>query len=77
VPGAWRTAAAGANPWQAGDDGRQEVTDEDAGGVGRPSWWSEQRVAHHGRLPAVVHVSQKQTPMRWGRSSGGQSLSGR
>jgi hypothetical protein len=66
VPGAWLMAVAVANPWQAGNDGRREVIEEDAGELGTPSWWSERRVAHHGQRPMVAHVCRKRTPVRWG-----------
>jgi hypothetical protein len=74
VPGPWRMAAA--IPHQAGDDGRWKVTEEDAGGMGTPSWWLEQRVAHHGRLPAAACVGWKRTSVRWGQGGGGRSSSG-
>jgi hypothetical protein len=53
-----------ANPRQAGDEGRWELTEEDAGGVGTPISQSEQRVAHHGWLPVATHVGRKRMPVR-------------
>jgi hypothetical protein len=53
-----------ANPRQAGDEGMQELVEEDAGGVGTPISRSGRRVAHHGWLLAAAHVGRKRTPVR-------------